>query len=125
MSDLDSAIGANLKAARLQSVVTQAELADAIGVDRTTITKWETGQRSLTVAHLLQIARVLDIAPQDLLHPPKPATGPAPHLTTVVIQQQALQAITRTLQQNPDLIAVVLQTMQQQLKQSEPSPLAS
>jgi transcriptional regulator with XRE-family HTH domain len=109
---IDAQIGAQLRAARLQAVLTQDELAQALGVDRSTVAKWETGQRSLTVENLIRAATVLEIPPDHLLIKPGGDRPAARALSEVIIQHQALQTITRTLEQRPDAIPAVVAALQ-------------
>ena len=103
-------VGARLKGARLQAVLTQDELARELDVDRTTITRWEAGQRSLTVVNLLRAASVLGRSPLDLLLPPPAGTIPPTTLS------QEVKTIIRRLEQYPDLVSVVLELVQQRLQ---------
>jgi transcriptional regulator with XRE-family HTH domain len=105
---IDEQIGARLRAARLQAVLTQDELAQALGVDRSTVAKWETGQRSMTVANLIRAAAILEIPPQQLLVEPEGDRPAARTLSEVIIEQQAVQTIARTLSQRPDAIPAVV-----------------
>lgn len=45
-----------IRAARREQGLTQRELASRLGVSQTTISFWETGAETPTVAHLIQIA---------------------------------------------------------------------
>ena len=105
---IDEQIGARLRAARLQVVLTQDELAQALGVDRSTVAKWETGQRGMTVENLIRAAAVLEIPPHHLLVEPVSDRPAARTLSEVIIEQQAVQTIARTLSQRPDAIPAVV-----------------
>lgn len=105
---IDEQIGARLRDARLQVVLTQDELAQALGIDRSTVAKWETGQRSMTVENLIRTAAVLDIPPQQLLVEPGGDRPAARALSEVIIQHQAVQTISRTLEQRPDAIPAIV-----------------
>lgn len=105
---IDEQIGARLRAARLQVVLTQDELGQALGVDRSTVAKWETGQRGMTVENLIRAAAVLEIPPHHLLAEPVSDRPAARTLSEVIIEQQAAQTIARTLEQRPDAIPVVV-----------------
>src|SRR5262250_1316493 len=93
---IDEQIGARLRAARLQAVLTQDELAQALGVDRSTVAKWEAGQRGLTVENLIRATTVLEIPPQQLVVEPADDRPAARTLSEVIIGQQAAQTIART-----------------------------
>lgn len=45
--------------------------AEKLGVDRTTLWRWETGQRRPDPATIARIAAALDLEPQDLWRPPQ------------------------------------------------------
>jgi transcriptional regulator with XRE-family HTH domain len=105
---IDVQIGARLRAARLQGVLTQDELAQALGVDRSTVAKWETGHRGMTAENLVRAAAVLEIPPQQLLVESAGERPAARALSEVIIQQQAVQTIARTLDQRPDAIPAVV-----------------
>src|SRR5262245_40707388 len=101
-------IGARLRAARLSVVMTQDELAQALGVDRSTVAKWETGQRGMTVENLIRAAAILETSPQYLLVEQAGKKPAARTLSEVIIEQQAVQTIARTPEQRPDAIPVVI-----------------
>lgn len=58
-------LGALRKAAGL----TQQELADQLGVNRTVITNWETGVNITPTKYLLALAEALGCSVEDLLKP--------------------------------------------------------
>lgn len=57
----------NIKKARKERGITQQELAERIGVNRATVSKYESGQISIPFAQVLAIAEALDIALYELL----------------------------------------------------------
>lgn len=57
----------SIRSARLAAGLTQRELADAVGVGRTTVTMWETCAVSPRAHTLRPLARVLGCAVDDLL----------------------------------------------------------
>ncbi len=107
-STIDEQIGARLRAARLQVVLTQDELAQTLGVDRSTVAKWETGQRGMTVENLIRAAAALETPPQHLLVELASERAAARTLSEVIIEQQTAQTIAQTLSQRPDVIPVVV-----------------
>jgi transcriptional regulator with XRE-family HTH domain len=104
---IDVQVGERLRAARLRAVLTQGELASALRVDRSTVAKWESGERAMTVSALTRAAQVLGIAPATLL---EEAGRSAQH--------QAVQLLTTTLEHRPDLLPPMLATLEQLLEQS-------
>lgn len=51
---------------RQQPPLSQQELAELLGVDRVTVTRWEAGSRQIDVEKLPQVAERTGIAPSDL-----------------------------------------------------------
>jgi len=60
-------LGRNIASARTQASVTQAQLADALGLSRTSITNVEAGKQTVQVDELLLIAHYLRTPVTDLL----------------------------------------------------------
>ena len=60
-------LGHRINAARTSLRMTQQELADASGLERTYISLIENGRQNLTIEAALKIANALDIQPSDLL----------------------------------------------------------
>ena len=56
-----------LRAERLKAGVTQAKLANRIGVTQSVISKMETGERRLDVVEVLEICDALRISQRDFL----------------------------------------------------------
>lgn len=66
-SSLHEAIGAELKKIRKQKGYNQSDLAQKIGLERTSITNIETGRQKATVSVLYRICELFDIEVSDLL----------------------------------------------------------
>ena len=64
---LRGVISKNIKQIRKKCNMTQDELALRTGIDRVTIARYETCQRSMSLDKLLTIAKVLEATPDDLL----------------------------------------------------------
>jgi DNA-binding XRE family transcriptional regulator len=62
-------IGARLWAARRRLDLTQAALGDLVGVNQTTIGRWEVGASLPDVVQLLELCAVLELNPADVLAP--------------------------------------------------------
>lgn len=60
-------LGRQIRAARKKSHLTQEALALKISLNRTSITNIEQGRQQLLVHTLVEIANVLDVAPESLL----------------------------------------------------------
>ena len=60
-------IGQNLSAIRLQHGLTQAELAEAVGVTTDHISHVENGTNGISLELILKICRTLKITPNDIL----------------------------------------------------------
>ncbi len=61
------------KYCRIRAKLTQEEVADKIGVDRSTVAKWETGTASPRADKLPLLARILNCTVDELL-----STEPGP-----------------------------------------------
>lgn len=53
-------IGNEIRAARARARLTQMQLAEKSGISRATIARYEAGERSVSVEHLLTMALVMD-----------------------------------------------------------------
>ncbi|PFH20626.1 helix-turn-helix domain-containing protein [Burkholderia sp. JKS000303] len=62
-----AAIGAAVRARRLEFGVSQEALALLTGIDRSHMGRIERGQRNLTILNLIRIAGALNISPSKLL----------------------------------------------------------
>lgn len=60
-------IGDNIRAARIECNMTQAELAEKVGLSQSTIALYEAGKRELTASQIVPFAHVLDTSPLFLL----------------------------------------------------------
>ena len=56
-----------LKELRLDKGFTQQQLADILKVDRTTVMKWETGERETNFTMLIKIAKTFEVTCDYLL----------------------------------------------------------
>lgn len=54
-------VGGNVKRLRVAAKITQAELANRIGVDRAYVSGLEQGQRNVTILSLWRVAEALDV----------------------------------------------------------------
>lgn len=60
-------IGSNIKKLRKKHMMTQVELANSSGINRTTIAKIETYKQAIILITLLTIAKALEESPDELL----------------------------------------------------------
>lgn len=60
-------VGANLRRRRRRQGLTQTALATAVGRDRSTISRWESGERMPNLASLVALGRALRCDPAALL----------------------------------------------------------
>lgn len=60
-------IGKFIAELRKSKKLTQQQLAQKLYVDRTTVSKWELGQNTISVEMLLQIAYVFDVSINELI----------------------------------------------------------
>ncbi len=65
--ELDRAIGAKLRAQRVERGVTQQELGDALGVSFQMIQKYERGVNRISVSMFMRAADALNVTPAELL----------------------------------------------------------
>lgn len=56
----------NLKFIRQQKGISQKELADALRLDRSTISRWENDEMDITVSNAIQISNYFNIPIEDL-----------------------------------------------------------
>jgi len=57
----------NLKAARLRKGLSQQEVADLVGVAKSTYSMWETGNREPNLMRMIALTKALDVSGDELL----------------------------------------------------------
>ena len=57
----------NLKAARLRKGLSQQEVADLVGVAKSTYSMWETGNREPNLMRIKALTKILDVSGDELL----------------------------------------------------------
>lgn len=67
MQSQEALIGARIKMARKVAGLTQAELAERVGVSRSAVAQWETGRTGQVGTNLTRIAEILGVRAGDLL----------------------------------------------------------
>jgi transcriptional regulator with XRE-family HTH domain len=73
--DVRRMVGDNLRKLRLAAGLSQAELANRMGVDRAYVSGLEQGQRNPTVISLWHIANALDVPMRSFFDEPKKRTS--------------------------------------------------
>jgi transcriptional regulator with XRE-family HTH domain len=66
-ADTSETVGARIRAARLARGMTQADLAEAVGVSRSAVAQWETERSGQVRGNLTRIASVLGVTVEHLL----------------------------------------------------------
>lgn len=66
-SVIQRSLGEELKAQRLRCKMTQEFVADALGVSRQAVSKWENGAVDPSTSNLLALAKLYGISAEDLL----------------------------------------------------------
>lgn len=96
--DVGLQIARRVRDLRLARAVTQEELAAVLGVKRESMSRYESGERAITIALLLDIAAALE----------QPITAFLPGGETNGSAHDALAEVSAALQERPDLIPSVL-----------------
>lgn len=69
--DVRRMVGANVKRLRTAAKITQAELANRIGVDRAYVSGLEQGQRNATIVSMWRVAEALGVPIKFFFEPKK------------------------------------------------------
>jgi transcriptional regulator with XRE-family HTH domain len=123
----DRAVGALLRALRHQYRVKQEQLAERLGVDVATISRYERGERTMSVGTLLQIADQFHVPASTLLPPehqpkapesPSTASSPASGVGSLLaglpqFEAGAIKSIVQVLAARPELIVPVMTAIEQ------------
>lgn len=67
-------VGVNVKRLRIAAKITQAELANRIGVDRAYVSGLEQGQRNATIISMWRVAEALGVPIKSFFEPRKSQT---------------------------------------------------
>jgi len=82
-------LGARLKARREEIHLRQAELAESVGLSRTSITNIERGRQRLFLDQFAEICRNLKVVPAEMI--PQPLSQNAKRLTVRATKPQSVQ----------------------------------
>src|SRR4051812_48990410 len=63
----DTTLGGMLRVARERSGLRQVEVADALGVPQSVVSKYESGERGVDVVELIRICHVLQLDPSEVV----------------------------------------------------------
>ena len=66
-TEMKRSLGENLKAHRTRCKMTQEFVAEAIGVSRQAVSKWESGRSDPSTSNLLALARLYGVPAEELL----------------------------------------------------------
>lgn len=75
-AELLRASGSRLQRARMARAMTQEALAERLAVDLTTLSKWESGARAMSISSLAAASEALGIALSDLVAVGQPVPEP-------------------------------------------------
>jgi transcriptional regulator with XRE-family HTH domain len=67
--DFKKQVGEALKKARQEKGLTMAQLAELMGKDRVTITRYESGKQNLSIETITDICKALNVSPELILNP--------------------------------------------------------
>jgi transcriptional regulator with XRE-family HTH domain len=107
ITGIDARVGALIRAERMRAGLKQEELATALGIDRTTLSRYEAGSRSIPIGVLIQIAYMLRAPLSELVPGAQPieqawgeASAPLP---------PGVETIAQTIAQRPHFTPQVLE----------------
>lgn len=66
--EMDKYIGAKFRYYREQKGLTQQDIADKLGVTKTAVSNWETGDRAMYLSIAKRYCKVLDISISDIFN---------------------------------------------------------
>jgi transcriptional regulator with XRE-family HTH domain len=96
-------VGGRLRTARRSAGLTQKQLAEAVGVESITVSRWERGVTSPSLSRLRRIAEITKTTVSDLVRAPDAATAHAVELAALreeLAETRALvDRVVRTLDQ--------------------------
>lgn len=116
----DVEVGAKLRDLRLSYTIKQSDLAARLGVQRSTVTRYEQGARGMTVDMLLQIADIFGVPACRLLpdrHQEQlasPVAGSADRAQPS-LEDGAIESIIRVLRERPELLVDVMIFIEQRM----------
>jgi transcriptional regulator with XRE-family HTH domain len=82
-TDDRSGVGARLRTARRSAGLTQKQLGEALDVEAITVSRWERGVTTPSLARLRRIAEITQTTVSDLVRTPDSVTGQAAELAAL------------------------------------------
>jgi len=76
-------VGVRLRTARLAAGMTQRQLAEALGVEAITVSRWERGVTMPSLPRLRRVAEITETTVSDLVRAPDAVTGQAAELAAL------------------------------------------
>ncbi len=106
MDGLYREFGRRLRSARLEADLTQREVAQRVGLQRTSITNIERGTQHISLHQLFQLASAVGVTPEELLPDQAAALEelvPARALKDLRADEEGLDFAVRVLRNNADV----------------------
>jgi transcriptional regulator with XRE-family HTH domain len=95
-------VGARLRTARRAAGLTQKQLAEALDVESITVSRWERGVTTPSLARLRRIAEITQTTVSDLVRAPDAVTGQAAELAALRAElaetRELVDRVARTLE---------------------------
>ena len=91
-------VGKRIRQARELAGFTQEKLAETIGVSRTAVSRWESGEIDPTIEHLIQLTHVLKVSADFLLG----TNGGNQTMEVLMNMASTLNKIVSDMQENMD-----------------------
>ncbi len=109
-SSLQTQIGAALRAARWSRGITQGELSQALGIDRSTFARYEAGGRPIPATVLIECAAHLNVSVDELLG--RSGGDRSPAIVSDLADSSDVEIVTAILRQQPQLAAMVRELLE-------------
>ena len=117
LTNMDTRIGAAIRAARFSRGLTQNDLAAHLGITRATVASYEIGRRKISAETLIQIAHLCGkplmffdpLAAQEVT---RTNSATRPIAEEPQDEQPALQALMQALQLRPDALPLVMEFLE-------------
>jgi transcriptional regulator with XRE-family HTH domain len=94
--EVDQRVGARIRVVRTRAGLTQERLAERLGVETLSVSRFETGRRGVSIPTLFRIADALGVRVQDLLDVELP-----PQALELVIDSQPVRELVAVMARMP------------------------